>query len=139
MAQDSGQLTPEQQRARDYFKPGGQVEKDNPGIRQRLHDEINRRAQEEIRRGEADFHTQRAAAPARSQLSRLLTRDCRSMSASRGYRRPRAKGRLTRRDDGQGDGIAAHTATRGLFAGTRVRHVAVRSVGMRAAFRLGPQ
>ena len=52
MAQDSGQLTPEQQRARDYFKPGGQFEKDNPGIRQRLHDEeINRRAQEEIRRG----------------------------------------------------------------------------------------
>ena len=52
MAQDSGQLTPEQQRARDYFKPGGQFEKDNPGIRQRLHDEeINRRAQDEIRRG----------------------------------------------------------------------------------------
>jgi hypothetical protein len=47
MAQGSGQLTPEQQR--DYFKPGGQVEKDNPGIRQRLHAEINRRAQEEIR------------------------------------------------------------------------------------------
>jgi len=48
MAQSSRQLTPEQQR--DYFKPGGQVEKDNPGIRQRLHDaEINRRAQEEIR------------------------------------------------------------------------------------------
>ena len=52
---------------------------------------------------------------------------------------PRAKGRLTRLDDGQGDGIAAHTATIGLFAGTRVRQVAVRSVGMRAAFRLGPQ
>ena len=52
MAQDSGQLTPEQQRARDYFKPGGQLEKDNPGIRQRLHDEeIKRRAQEEMRRG----------------------------------------------------------------------------------------
>ena len=34
MAQDSGQLTPEQQKARDYFKPGGQLEKDNPGIRQ---------------------------------------------------------------------------------------------------------
>jgi hypothetical protein len=52
MAQDSEQLTPEQQRARDYFKPGGQLEKDNPGIRQRMHDaEINRRAQEELRRG----------------------------------------------------------------------------------------
>lgn len=52
MAQDSGQLTPEQQKARDYFKPGGQLEKDNPGIRQRLHDEgIKRRAQEEMRRG----------------------------------------------------------------------------------------
>jgi hypothetical protein len=62
-----------------------------------------------------------------------------SMFASRGCRLARAKGRLTRLDDGQGDGIAAHTATRGLFAGTRVRHVAVRSVEMRAAFRLGPQ
>jgi hypothetical protein len=52
MAQDSEQLTPEQQRVRDYFKPGGQVEKDNPGIRQRLHDaEIQRRANEEMRRG----------------------------------------------------------------------------------------
>ena len=52
MAQDSGQLTPEQQRARDYFKPGGQLEKDNPGIRQKLHDaEINRRAQEELLQG----------------------------------------------------------------------------------------
>jgi hypothetical protein len=47
-AQGSGQLTPEKRR--DYFNPGGQVEIDNPGIRQRLHDaEINRRAQEEIR------------------------------------------------------------------------------------------
>jgi hypothetical protein len=48
MAQDSEQLTPEQQRARDYFKPRGQLEKDNPGIRQRMRDaEINRRAEEE--------------------------------------------------------------------------------------------
>jgi hypothetical protein len=38
VAQDSGQLTPQQQRLRDYFKPGGQLEKDNPGIRQRAHD-----------------------------------------------------------------------------------------------------
>jgi len=30
--------TPAQQRARDYFKPGGQYEKDNLGIRERLHD-----------------------------------------------------------------------------------------------------
>jgi hypothetical protein len=45
------QDTPAQQRARDCFKPGGQYEKDNPGIRQQLHDaEINRRAQEEMRR-----------------------------------------------------------------------------------------
>jgi hypothetical protein len=45
-------IDPEQQSARDYFKPGGQFEKDDPGIRQRLHDdEINRRAQEEMRRG----------------------------------------------------------------------------------------
>ena len=67
-----GQLTPEQQRARDYFKPGGQFEKDNPGIRQRLHDEeINRRAQEEIRRGQrgANFHPRGPLLSARSQLS----------------------------------------------------------------------
>jgi hypothetical protein len=36
MAQDAE--TPAQQRARDYFKPGGQYEKDNLGIRERLHD-----------------------------------------------------------------------------------------------------
>ena len=44
-------LPPSRARARDYFKPGGQFEKDNPGIRHRLHDaEIDRRANEEIRR-----------------------------------------------------------------------------------------
>ena len=64
VAMARGQLTPEQQRARDYFKPGGQFEKDNPGIRRRLHDEeINRRAQEEIRRGKrGQLSSQRAAA-----------------------------------------------------------------------------
>ena len=41
------QLTPEQRR--DYFKPGGQVEKDTPGVRQQLHDAEINRAQEEIR------------------------------------------------------------------------------------------
>jgi hypothetical protein len=52
MAQDSEQLTPEQQTLRDYFKPGGQLEKDNPGIRERVREgEINRRALEELRRG----------------------------------------------------------------------------------------
>jgi hypothetical protein len=65
MAQDSEQLTPEQQRARDYFKPSGQFEKDNSGIRQRLHDEeINRRAQEELRRGAGgDISTREGRCP----------------------------------------------------------------------------
>jgi hypothetical protein len=35
--------------------------------------------------------------------------------------------------------VCAHTATRGLFAGTGLRQVADRSVGMMAEFRLGPQ
>jgi hypothetical protein len=49
MAQDSKQMTPEQ--ARDYFKPGGKFEKDNPGIRQRAHDaEMQGRAQKEMQR-----------------------------------------------------------------------------------------
>ena len=73
MAQNSEQLTPEQQRARDYFKPSVQFEKDNSGIRQRLHDEeINRRAQEELRRGAGggSLFDQRGPLPAeRSQLS----------------------------------------------------------------------
>ena len=44
--------TPAQQRARDYFKPGGQYEKDNPGIRERIaRRRDRRRAQEEMRRG----------------------------------------------------------------------------------------
>jgi hypothetical protein len=52
IAQTPEQLTPEQQRLRDYFKPGGQVEKDNPGFRQRVRDgEINRRALNELRSG----------------------------------------------------------------------------------------
>ena len=38
-----------------------------------------------------------------------------------------------------GGAISAHTATRGLFAGIWLRHVAARSVGMIARFRLGPQ
>jgi hypothetical protein len=38
-----------------------------------------------------------------------------------------------------GGAISAHTATRGLFTGIWLRHVAVRSVGMIARFRLGPQ
>ena len=38
-----------------------------------------------------------------------------------------------------GDAICAHTKTRGLFAGIGLRHVAARSVGMMAVFRLGPQ
>ena len=38
-----------------------------------------------------------------------------------------------------GGGISAHTATRGLFTGIGLRHVAARSVGMIAAFRFGPQ
>jgi hypothetical protein len=43
MAQDSKQMTPEQ--AREYFKPGGKFERDNPGIRQRTRDaEMERRA-----------------------------------------------------------------------------------------------
>jgi hypothetical protein len=53
MAQDSAQLPPEQQRARDYFKPGGKFEKDNPGVRQRTHDaEMERRNKEQMRRGQ---------------------------------------------------------------------------------------
>src|SRR6266566_9555677 len=36
-------------------------------------------------------------------------------------------------------GIFTHAATRGLLAGTGLRQVADRSVGMTAAFRLGPQ
>jgi hypothetical protein len=36
-------------------------------------------------------------------------------------------------------GIFTHAATRGLLAGTGLRQVADRSVGMIAAFRLGPQ
>jgi len=57
-------IDPEQQSARDYFKPGGQFEKDDPGIRQRLHDdEINRRAQEEMRGVERGrLSSQKAAA-----------------------------------------------------------------------------
>ncbi|TMJ78917.1 MAG: hypothetical protein E6G78_23440 [Alphaproteobacteria bacterium] len=35
--------------------------------------------------------------------------------------------------------ICAHTATSGLFAGPAARHVAARSVGMRAVFPFGPQ
>jgi hypothetical protein len=38
-----------------------------------------------------------------------------------------------------GDIMCAHTATSGLFAGTGLRHVAARSVGIMAGFRLGPQ
>jgi len=38
-----------------------------------------------------------------------------------------------------GGGISAHTATRGVFTGIALRHVAARSVGMIAEFRLGPQ
>jgi hypothetical protein len=38
-----------------------------------------------------------------------------------------------------GGAVSAHTATRGLFTGIWLRHVAVRSVGMIARFRLGPQ
>jgi len=52
IAQTGEQLTPEQQKLRDYFKPGGQLEKDNPGIRKRaLEGDIERRATEEIRSG----------------------------------------------------------------------------------------
>jgi len=70
MAQDAE--TPAQQRARDYLKPGGQYEKDNPGIRERLHDaEIDRRPQEEDAAGKrgANFHPGGPLLPARSQLS----------------------------------------------------------------------
>jgi hypothetical protein len=38
-----------------------------------------------------------------------------------------------------GGAVSAHTATRGLFTGIWLRHVAARSVGMIARFRLGPQ
>jgi hypothetical protein len=49
MAQDSKQMTPEQ--AREYFKPGGKFERDNPGIRQRTRDaEMERRAREGMQR-----------------------------------------------------------------------------------------
>jgi hypothetical protein len=52
IAQAPEQLTPEQQKLRDYMKPGGQFEKDNPGIRERAHEaDINRRVIQEMRSG----------------------------------------------------------------------------------------
>src|SRR5215831_14288041 len=54
-----------------------------------------------------------------------------------GHRRCSMPGELRCRR--YGDAISAHTATRGLFTGIGLRHVADRSVGMIARFRLGPQ
>jgi len=55
--------------------PGGQYEKDNLGIRERLHDaEIDRRAQEEMRRGKGgQLSSRRAAAP--SAIPTILIAD----------------------------------------------------------------
>jgi hypothetical protein len=64
MAQDSERLTPEQQTLRDYFKPGGQLEKDNPGIRQRLHDaDHERRAKEEMQGPAGEVLTREGRCP----------------------------------------------------------------------------
>jgi hypothetical protein len=64
--------TPAQQRARDYFKPGGQYEKDNLGIRERI---ARRRDRPPTPGGDAagkrgaNFHPGGPLLPARSQLS----------------------------------------------------------------------